>query len=122
MSFGRFPLWSKTGKASEMERHIRKILGGLRYDTATATRICIHESDESCGDFDFEVTGLYQTPHGRFFLAGHGGARSRWSRAVQGGYTGGEGLMAIGNREARDFAERNADEATIAEYFTVEEA
>jgi hypothetical protein len=105
-----------------MDRHISKILGGLRYDTATATKICTHESDEVQGDLDFEATGLYQTPRGRFFLAGHGGARSRWSSAVQGGYTGGEGLMPIGNREARDFAEHNADEATIAEYFAVEVA
>lgn len=122
MSVGHFPLQSATGKASRMERHIKKVLGGLRYDTATATRICVHESDERRCDFDFEVTRLYRTPRGRFFLAGHGGARSRWSRADQGGWTGGEGLMPIGDLEARDFAEHNADEATIAEYFAVEEA
>ncbi|MGO7338084.1 hypothetical protein [Rhizobium leguminosarum] len=105
-----------------MDRHISRIIGGRRYDTMTATEICLYESGEFPGDFDFEVTGLYRTPRGRFFLAGHGGARSRWSRPVQGGCAGGEGLMPIGHRAAREFAEHNADEATVAKYFAVEEA
>lgn len=105
-----------------MDRHISRIIGGLRYDTTTATEICVHESGEFQGDFDFEITGLYRTPRGRFFLAGHGGARSRWSRPVQRSCTGGEGLMPIGHRVARDFAEQNADDATVAEYFAVEDA
>lgn len=105
-----------------MDRHISRIIGGLRDDTMTATEICVHESGEFHCDFDFEITGLYRTPRGRFFLAGHGGALSRWSRPVQGSCMGGEGLMPIGHRVARDFAEQNADDATVAECFAVEEA
>jgi hypothetical protein len=105
-----------------MSIRISRIIDGLRYNTATATEICTFESDERRGDFRYEETTLYQTPRGRFFLAGHGGAMTRWTRPIQGGRAGGEGLMPLGNVEARAFAEEHADEETVACLFEIEEA
>lgn len=105
-----------------MSISISKIIDGLRYNTATAEEICTFESERSRDDFRFEVTSLYQTPRGRFFLAGYGGAMTRWAQPVQGGQMGGEGLQPVGTSEAREFAERHADVDTVAEFFEVEEA
>ncbi|MFK3777270.1 hypothetical protein [Agrobacterium sp. NPDC089420] len=105
-----------------MAKQISKIVDGLRYNTVTATKICSLENDEDRGDFRFEITALYQTPRGRFFLAGHGGAMSRWARSVRDGRTGGEGLTVVSAQDARAFAEEHADEDTVAKYFEIEEA
>lgn len=102
--------------------NISKIIDGLRYNTATAEEICSFENDSDRGDFRYEVTSLYRTPRGRFFLAGHGGAMTRWAQSVQGGRSGGEGLHAIDTSEARDFAEQHANEDTIARFFVIEDA
>ncbi len=102
--------------------NISKIIYGLRYNTAMAEKICTLESDAGRGDFHHEVTSLYRTPRGRFFLAGHGGSMMRWAQPVQGGRSGGKGLHPVGTAEARDFAERHADEGTIARFFVIEEA
>lgn len=105
-----------------MTTKISRIIDGLRYSTATATEICTMQSDDDRSNFRYEETGLYQTPRGRFFLAGHGGPMTRWARPVQGGRAGGEGLMPISNLEARAFAEEHADEETVARLFVIEEA
>ncbi|MGO7087488.1 hypothetical protein AB9E14_07630 [Rhizobium leguminosarum] len=105
-----------------MERNISRIVDGLRYDTGTAEEICSIESEAGKGDFHYEVTSLYRTPRGRFFLAGHGGAMTRWAQPVQGGRSGGEGLQPVSTAEARDFVEQHADDDTVTRFFVVEEA
>ena len=102
--------------------YICKIIDGLRYNTMAAEKICSFENDSDRGDFRYEVTSLYRTPGGRFFLAGRGGAITRWAQSVQGGRSGGEGLHPVSTGEARDFAEQHADENTVARFFVIEEA
>jgi hypothetical protein len=99
-----------------------KIIGGLRYNTVTATEVCNFESSGGSSDFHYEDTSLYRSPRGRFFLAGYGGPMSRWSRSDFGGYTGGEGLAPVSVSEARTFAEEHASAKTIAEFFEIEDA
>jgi hypothetical protein len=110
------------GQQKGIGMYIAKIIDGLRYNTATAEKICTFESDAGRGDFHHEVTSLYRTPRGRFFLAGHGGAMTRWAHAVHGGQSGGVGLHPVGTAEARNFAERHTDEDTVARFFVIEEA
>lgn len=106
-----------------MNETIIKVIGGLRYSTETATKICTYESGGGRSDFKFECTTLFRTPKGRFFLAGHGNAMSRWSeRSGNNCRTAGEGLTAIDVDAARSFAELHADADTIAEFFKVEDA
>lgn len=106
-----------------MNETFKRIIDGLRYNTETATKICTCESDRGRCDFDFECTALFRTPKGRFFLAGHGGARSRWARSSGNNCSmGGGGLTPLDEMAARSFAEQYADAATVAEYFEFEEA
>ncbi|MBY5826314.1 MULTISPECIES: hypothetical protein [Rhizobium] len=102
--------------------NISKIINGLRYDTATATEICSFESSVSQADFQYEETWLYKTPRGQFFLAGRGGAMTRWAQPVQDGRSGGRGLVPVGVEEARAFAEDHAGEEIVAQFFEIEEA
>ena len=106
-----------------MDETIIKVIGGLRYSTETATKICTHESDVGRSDFKFERTALFRTPKGRFFLAGHGNAMSRWSeRSGNNCRTAGEGLTPVDVDEARSFAELHADADTVAEFFDIGDA
>lgn len=101
--------------------HISKVAGGLRYDTAKAEVVCRHERGFP-RDSQYEDTTLYRTSGGRFFLAGQGGARSRWAKRVSGGLTNGEGLTPVTVEEAREFAEQHAEADTVEEFFVVEDA
>ncbi|WP_062114911.1 hypothetical protein [Aureimonas sp. AU40] len=100
---------------------IKKVVGGLRYDTTKAETVCRHERGYP-RDFEYEDTTLYRTSGSRFFLAGEGGARSRWAERVSGGLQGGEGLIPVTVEEAREFAERYADAETVERFFEVEDA
>ncbi|MCD2175355.1 hypothetical protein [Rhizobium sp. C4] len=102
---------------------ISKVIGGKLYNSATATEICTYESGDYTDDFRYELTSLYITTRGRFFLAGEGGALTRWSQpSGNNGSTGGVGLSPLDATEAREFAEQHADADTVAAFFEVEDA
>lgn len=110
-------------KMSTHDMNISKVVDGLRYDTEKAVEICSFSSSESVNDFRYERTTLFQTKHGRFFLAGYGGALSRWCRPEgNNGTTSGEGLEPVSVAEAQHFAEEHADADTVAQYFEVDDA
>lgn len=94
---------------------MRKIINGKVYDTKTALEICnLSSSGYSRTDFQWESTYLYRSPKGTFFVAGEGGAMSRWAESVgNNGRQGGEGIYLVDEAEARGFCERHG---TAAEY------
>ena len=98
---------------------MRKIIDGKVYDTTTATEICdISPSGYSQNDFNHEDTRLYRSPKGAYFVAGNGGARSRWAHPVgQNGSTDGDGLVLIDETEARSLTEQHAPAATYSQFF-----
>jgi hypothetical protein len=99
------------------------VISGFRYNTETATKICTYWSDVGSSDFKFERTALFRSPKGKFFIAGYGGALSRWSEQYgNNGQIGGEGLIPLDVDEARSFAELHADADTIAEFFDIDDA
>lgn len=103
-----------------MKRSIR----GLTYDTDTATLIAQWSPPGvTRSDFRWEETGLYKTPRGRFFLAGLGGAMSRWARPAGQNERGpGSGIHPLEAEEALAWAEaHDVDPDVIAEHFDVEE-
>lgn len=89
---------------------MQRIINGLKYDTSTADEICdISPSGFSSGDFNWEDTSLYRTKKGRYFLAGRGGAFTRWSVPIgQNGRGGGSGIQPVNEAEARSFVEQYA--------------
>ena len=98
---------------------MKAIIDGLRYDTETAEMI-----DEAsargyaCNDFSYWSEKLYRTKKGNYFLAGEGGALSRYSEAFgQNGSTGGKKIIAIDADEAREWCERHSTPETVETLF-----
>ncbi len=96
---------------------MQRIVHGRRYDTATATRID-SAGEGFPGDFRRYEEALYRTPNGRYFLAGEGGALTRWACPVDGGgWTNGDGIVPLSPEEALAWAETHLDPETIAAEF-----
>lgn len=105
---------------------MKRVINGKVYNTETATEICDTGSNGgiSQSDFNYEDSYLYVTKKGNFFIAGEGGAMSRFSSSCgQNSYCGGEGIVVVSREEALELAERaEMDPDEIAEYFTIVEA
>jgi hypothetical protein len=101
-----------------------RIVNGKRYNTETAKLLCnISSGGFSRSDFSYDNTDLYVTKNGNFFLAGEGGARSRWAQSYgQNGSQGGSGLRPIDKNDARSLLEQYGVAAQVEEHFDVEEA
>jgi hypothetical protein len=104
---------------------MKKVIDRKLYNTDTAELIHTH-SFGSCRDFGYFVEELYITKSGRFFVAGKGGARSRWGRRVdQNTWSGSSGIEGLSKEEALTWCESHGAPAeTIVEHFLdmVEEA
>jgi len=89
---------------------ITSVLGGRKFSTSVATMVCEIACAGSCqlSDFHFERIALYLSPRGQWFLAGEGGACSRWGRrAPDGSRYPGEGVQLIAEPEARLLLEQH---------------
>ena len=101
-----------------------RIVNGKRYNTGTATLLCnISRGGFSRSDFAYDDTNLYITDKGNFFIAGEGGASSRWAERHGNNATcEGYGLRPIDKNDARSLLEQYGSAAQVEEHFTVEEA
>jgi hypothetical protein len=105
---------------------MKAIINGLRYDTDKATLIGEASSDESRSDFRYWAAGLYVTPRAkRYFLAGEGGAMTRWAQSIGlNSRSGGSGIKPLDEADAREWAERYLTVAEVEAAFgaTIEDA
>ena len=101
-----------------------RIVNGKRYNTETATELCnISSNGYSRSDFNYDNTDLYVTKSGNFFIAGHGGARSRWAQSYgQNGSQGGEGLRPLNKDDARNLLEQYGTAEQVEQHFPIEDA
>lgn len=100
-----------------------KIIDGKRYNTETAEKLCQLASTNDSGSFDWHETYLYRTRLGRFFVAGHGNARSMWAETVsQNTWGSGSGLRAISEDEALGYLEEVGATEYIEKYFDISDA
>lgn len=96
---------------------MKKIIDGKLYDTSKAQAIGEYSYSHT-GDFDYVSETLYKTANGAYFIAGEGGARSRYSRQVeQNTWSGGEDIQALSREDAFEWAERNLDSDTVQAEF-----
>jgi hypothetical protein len=102
---------------------MKAVLDGKRYDTETAQEIAADGHGHS-SDFNHWRESLYRTKQGAFFLAGSGGARSKYARNPrQNEWTGGERITVLTEAEALRWCEdHEIDADVIAEHFAIEEA
>ena len=84
---------------------MKKIINGKMYDTETAKAIKNATSGEP-RSFDWCQETLYRKRTGEYFLAGKGGARTRYAERVdRSTWSGGEGIVPLTYGEAKEWAE-----------------
>ena len=103
---------------------MKRIIDGKRYDTETAEKVAwvgswsgISRSDNTYWD-----AGLYRTPRGRWFLAGHGGPASLFGQPVGNWTEGGSGIAPISEGEALRYLEHAGNIEALEQFFAIEEA
>lgn len=97
---------------------MKKIIGGKKYDTTTAKLVGAYETGY-IGDFEWRDEELYLKATGEFFLAGKGGARTRWASRAIDGYSSGDGILPLTLDEAREWAEEHLTQAEVEELFQI---
>lgn len=98
---------------------MKKIINGKRYDTEKAE--CI--GGYSYGypsDFNYIHEALYVTPRSKsYFLAGEGGANTKYSTTVsQGSWSGGERIQPMSESDAFEWAQRYLEPDEVEKYFS----
>lgn len=97
---------------------MKAIIDRKRYDTETAEEVADWDNGCSTTDFGYCSETLYRTKSGAYFLAGHGGAMSRWSQPVgNNGRGGGSGIMVLTPGEALDWLESHNAVDAIETHF-----
>ncbi len=101
---------------------MRRSVDGKVYDTATATEICDISRGHG-GDFEHVNAELYVTKKGAFFIAGWGGASTRFAKPTPdgNGRVGSNAIIPLSEREALEYCEEFAPDK-VEDFFEVEEA
>ena len=97
---------------------MKKIINGRRYDTATAKRAGGYETG-FIGDLDWRSEQLFRKSTGEFFLAGKGGARTRWASRTIDGFSSGDGILPLTLDEAREWAEEHLSVKEVENLFRI---
>jgi hypothetical protein len=102
---------------------MKRVIEGKIYNTDTATAIASFDSGHHSGDFDAERETLYVTKKGSYFIAGEGGANSRWAHHSGRGRCAGSDIVVITKSEALNWCETHKVSAdVISGHFDLEEA
>ena len=85
---------------------MRKIIGGKKYDTETAT--CVGSDSYSYpGDFGYWEECLYRKNNGEFFLHGEGGPMTKYAVDISTNETSGSSrITPMSIEEAKEWAEK----------------
>lgn len=101
---------------------MKKVINGKSYNTETADKVASWSNDYSTSDFNWCEESLYKTKKGQWFIAGEGGAMSKYSKPCSNNsQCGGDGLELLTPDEAKSWLE-DRDEIDILEaHFAIEE-
>ena len=99
----------------------RKVIEGKLYDTKETEHV--YDVSKPGYDSNWEQTDMYRTKNGRFFVAGEGGALTRWRQFNGDGWVPGEGIQTISSEEALKLLEQaDAPAGVMEEYFEIPSA
>ena len=84
---------------------MRKVINGKTYRDHSSHLIVTVPSPFPDTSNKWHETRLYRTQRGAYFLAGEGGALSRWAKATPHGTIAGEGIEPLSKDEARAYAQ-----------------
>lgn len=89
---------------------MKKIISGKLYDTETATKVASCYHGEGPRDFRHYSEALYRKRTGEYFLAGEGGPMSHYAVTTgMNSWSGGEKIIPLPYKDAREWAEREMD-------------
>jgi hypothetical protein len=89
---------------------MKKIIGGAKYDTATAKKLGEWSNGHGYGGFDYCEESLYRTKSGKYFLYGSGGALSKYAvSAGDNSWNGGSQIITMSRTAAMEWAEEHLD-------------
>jgi hypothetical protein len=102
---------------------MKRVINGKVFDTGTAELLGTFRFG-SPGDINYVNESLYRTKRGVFFLAGEGGANTKYSQQVDNNsWSGGRTIFLLTIEEALEWAETHDVSVEIIEkYFQLEEA
>jgi len=109
-----------------MEKHIdlTAVIEGLRYDTQRAEIVACRENGYMPSDFSYVYEELYHTKNGRWFIAGEGGAFSKYAESFGNTTGGSKKIIPLSADEAREWLEEQQGIDALEKYFSsaIEEA
>lgn len=89
---------------------MKKIISGKLYDTETATKVASCYHGDGPRDFRHYSEALYRKRTGEYFLAGEGGPMSHYAVTTgTNSWSGGEKIIPLTYKDAREWAEREMD-------------
>ena len=98
---------------------MKKIINGKVYDTDKARDLGT-DSYSNPGDFNHWSETLYQKRTGEFFLYGAGGPQTRYAVSIgQNTWSGGEKIIPLNLKAAREWAEQHLSADTYEEIFGI---
>ncbi len=97
---------------------MKRVIDGKMYNTETAEELASAHNGLNASDFDYCQESLYRTKKGVFFLAGDGGARTKYARRVSNGTCEGSGIIPLLEEEALAWLEENHETELIEELFS----
>ena len=97
---------------------MKKIINGKTYNTETAKEIGYASNNRvSRRDFSFWEETLYQRKDGEYFLHGHGGPYTSYSRIVMGMQTGGEMIIPYSEGDAKKWVSEKLEPTEYEKIF-----
>jgi hypothetical protein len=93
------------------------IIDGKRYNTETAREVASASSGGSTSDFRFFSEDLYLTPKGTWFIAGAGGAASKYRERIGDMWGWGSKITPLTPAEAREWLEAHDEVDALEEHF-----
>jgi len=96
---------------------MKGVIERKRYNTQTAEELARADNLLSDSDFAYCRESLFRTKKGAFFLAGMGGALSKYSRACGNGRCEGRGIIPLSEDEAFCWLEENKEVELLEKYF-----
>lgn len=97
---------------------MKRIINGRRYDTDTA-KLAGGYKTGFIGDLDWRSEQLFRKSTGEFFLAGRGGAKTRWASRTIDGFSSGGGILPLTFDEAREWAEEHLSVKDVENLFRI---
>ena len=79
---------------------MKEIINSKRYDTEKAELIAQWSNRYNPGDFNYCEEDLYKTEKGAYFIAGSGGALSKYAKSFGNGSCGGEEIRVCDEDQA----------------------